>query len=204
MQGYNSIRSTSSGLMLSKVEASKFKVFVVLLLSLFLIHYFIFAREALAHCPLCVGGAAIGLSVARFFGIDDAISGVWLAALLGAISFWTEGMILRKYKMPFLKPLLYILIFGLTIWSVYAFNDWSISKLKFFLINEHAGNIFGVDKLTFGIISGGVLFYLVDALDDWLIKRNGKVYFPYQRIVVSLGSMLLASLGLYVLINYFI
>lgn len=179
------------------------KIFLVLL-ALFVIHYSLFPREALAHCPLCVGGAVIGLSLTRFLGIDDAISGVWLAALLGATSFWTEGMILKKFNLPFLRPLLYIFIFGLTIWSVYALNDWSISKLKFFLINEHAGNIFGVDKLTFGIISGGVLFYLVDALDDFLIKRNGKVHFPYQRIVVSLGSMFIASLGLYILINYFI
>lgn len=164
----------------------------------------ILAPAVLAHCPLCVGGAAIGLSVARFFGIDDAITGVWLAALLGATSFWTEGKIRKKYNFPFLRPLLYILIFGLTIGSVYSLNNWSISNLKFYLINTHAGNIFGVDKLTFGIVSGGVLFYLIDALDDFLIKRNGKVYFPYQRIVVSLGSMLILSLGLYILINYLI
>ena len=183
---------------------AKFKVFVVLLLSLFLIHYSLFTREALAHCPLCVGGAAIGLSLTRFLGIDDAISGVWMAALLGATSFWLEGKIRKKYNKTFLRPIQYLLIFGLTIWSIYAFNDWVITKLKFFLINEHAGKIFGVDKLTFGIVSGGVLFYLVDALDDFLIKRNGKVYFPYQRIVVSLGSMFLLSLGIFIWLNYIV
>ena len=62
----------------------------------------------------------------------------------------------------------------------------------------------GFDKLTFGMLSGGILFYAVDALDDYLIKRNGRVFFPYQRIIVSLGSILVFSLVLYVLLNYYI
>lgn len=157
-----------------------------------------------AHCPLCVGGAAVGLSVARYFGIDDSITGVWFAALLGATAFWTETYLKKRIKFTYLRPLTYIVFFGLTLWSFYAFNDYLIANFKFYLINKHAGDIFGVEKLTFGVLSGGILFYLIDITDNLLIKRNGKVYFPYQRVVVSLGGMLLLSLGLYILINYFI
>ena len=165
-----------------------------------------FPAAAYAHCPLCVGGAAVGLSVARFLGIDDAITGVWLAALIGAISFWFDSWLAKKTKVQpnILRPATYIAFFGLTILSFYAFNDYMISKLRFYLINPHAGQIFGVDKLTFGVASGGALFYLVDALDNYIIRKNGRVYFPYQRIVVSLGSILVLSIGLYILINYFI
>ena len=178
------------------------KVYSLLLASFGLIF---FASPASAHCPLCVGGAVVGLSVARFLGIDDAITGVWLAALLGALAFWTvTGLSKKIKKTELLKPVIYILFFVLTLWSVYAFNNYFVSSLKFYLINEHAGKILGVDKLAFGILSGAILFYLVDAVDDFIIKRNGRVYFPYQRIVVSLGSMLLLSLGLFILINYFI
>ena len=59
-------------------------------------------------------------------------------------------------------------------------------------------------KLTFGMLVGGVAFYLVDVIDDLLIKKYGKVFFPYQRIIVSLGTMLLLSIGIYILINYYI
>lgn len=187
------------------MSKSKFKIFVF---SLVPSAYLLFPRVALAHCPLCVGGAAIGLSVARYFGIDDSITGVWLAALLGALSFWSErpiaAKITSKSLKKYLRPVLYLAIFGLTVWSFYAFNNYAVEKLKFFLINKHAGQILGLDKLTFGVISGGILFYLVDFLDDTLIKRNGKVYFPYQRIVVSLGSILILSLVLYVVVNYYI
>ncbi|OGM15701.1 hypothetical protein A2V56_05640 [Candidatus Woesebacteria bacterium RBG_19FT_COMBO_42_9] len=185
---------------------SKLKIFFVFLISLFTIHYSLFTRETLAHCPLCVGGAAIGLSVARFFGIDDAITGVWLAAFIGAISFWLDSWLAKKVKIApsILRPATYIIFFGLTIWSFYAFNDYMIAKLRFYLVNPHAGQILGVDKLTFGVISGGILFYLVDIADNALIKARGKVFFPFQRIIVSLGSILILSLALYILLNYFI
>lgn len=171
-----------------------------------LIGLIFFPAAAYAHCPLCVGGAAIGLSVARFFGIDDAITGVWLAAFIGAVSFWFDSWLAKKTKVKpsILRPATYIVFFGLTIWSFYALNDYMISKFRFYLINTHAGQLLGVDKLAFGVISGGILFYLVDALDTFIIKRNGKVYFPYQKIIVSLGSILVLSLGIYILMNYFI
>ena len=146
-----------------------------------------------AHCPLCVAGAGAGLSLSRLLGIDDSITGVWLAAFLGATSFWTESFIRRKVKGIWVRPVVYVAIFFLTLVSFYKFN----------LVVKH-GDIFGVDKLTFGMVTGGILFYLVDLLDDYLIKKQGKVFFSYQRIVVSLGSMVLLSLAIFILINYFI
>ena len=153
-----------------------------------------FARPALAHCPLCVAGAGVGLTLSRWIGIDDSITGVWLGAFLGAISFWTETALIKDKELKLtLRPLIYLGIFVATIWSFYKFN----------LIVTH-GEIFGLHKLTFGMIAGGILFYLVDVIDDLLIKKYGKVFFPYQRIIVSLGSMLTLSVGIYILINYYI
>jgi hypothetical protein len=153
----------------------------------------IFVPIVSAHCPLCVAGAGAGLTLSRLLGIDDSITGVWLAALLGATSFWSETLIKNKELRPKLRPLIYIGIFGLTIWSFYKFN-----------LVIRMSQLFGLDKLIFGMIVGGVAFYLIDAIDDYIIKRSGKVFFPYQRIIVTLGGMLILSLGVYILINYFI
>lgn len=148
-----------------------------------------------AHCPLCVAGAAAGLTLSRLLGIDDSITGVWMAAFLGAMSFWTVNLIAAKvkFRIPFLKEIVYVLIFVLTIVSFYQFK-----------LVVRMGDIFGFDKLTFGMVTGGILFYLVDRVDDYLISKNGKVFFPYQRIAVSLGSMMIWSLAIFILINYFI
>lgn len=166
----------------------------LILLPLGLIVFLIHAPAALAHCPLCVAGAGVGLTLSRWIGIDDSITGVWLAAFLGAISFWTETALIKDKELKLtLRPLIYIGIFAATLWSFYKFN----------LVVKH-GDIFGIHKLTFGMIAGGILFYLVDVVDDLLIKKYGKVFFPYQRIIISLGSMLLLSVGIYILINYYI
>jgi hypothetical protein len=147
-----------------------------------------------AHCPLCVAGAGIGLSLARILGVDDSITGVWIAALLGASSFYFSTFTLRKIKFPFKKMVVYMSIFASTVWSFYKFN----------LIDLHAGDIFGIHKLSFGIISGGLIFYLTDLIDNYLIKKHEGMYFPYQRVVASLGSMLYLSMFNYILINYFV
>ncbi|MBI2103711.1 hypothetical protein HYT59_01760 [Candidatus Woesebacteria bacterium] len=152
--------------------------------------------SAFAHCPLCVAGAAGGLTLARIFGIDDSITGVWIGALIGATSFWAEKFVYKRIKifpLSILRQILYFTFFALTIASFYQLN--LVVKM---------GDIFGVHKLTFGMIAGGVLFYLVDLVNDYVIKKNAKVLFPYQRIVVSLGSMVALSIGIYILINYYI
>lgn len=161
--------------------------------------YLLVPSAVSAHCPLCVAGAAAGITLTRWIGVDDSITGVWIAALLGATAFWLYSWLItkdfsfvKKYK-QFLKPLIYLAVFVSTIWSFYKFQ-----------LVIRMSQIFGFDKLTFGMLTGGVLFYLVDILDDLTIKRKGKVFFPYQRIVVSLGSMLFLSIGIYILINFYI
>lgn len=151
-----------------------------------------FAKAVLAHCPLCVAGAGAGLSLSRVLGIDDSITGVWLAAFLGATSFWINNSIKRKV-IPFQEPLIYLVILVTT----------TISFYKFGLINEHNGLIFSLPKLTFGILVGGTVFYAVDKLNSLIRKARGSL-FPYQSIVFSLGAMLLLSVAIYFLINFFI
>ena len=172
---------------------SKPGIFLITLVSLFILHYSLFVRVSLAHCPLCVAGAGAGLSLSRVLGIDDSISGVWMAAFLGAMSFWINNSLKKKY-IPFQEFVIYVGIFATTLLSFYRFG----------LINEHNGLIGNLPKLTFGMLVGGVVFYAVDKVNILIKKRKGKVLFPYQPIAFSLGSMLLLSMGIYILINYII
>ncbi len=131
--------------------------------------------------------------LSRWLGIDDSISGVWIAALLGAISLWFSSSLKKKY-LPWQEIVIYTGVFGTTLWSFYAFK----------LIDEHAGLIMGVPKLTFGIVAGGITFYLVEVGNAFLKKKRGKVLFAYQPIVFSLAAMLFLSAAIYIFINYFI
>jgi len=154
---------------------------------------FAFPSTVYAHCPLCVAGAAAGITLTRWVGVDDSITGIWIATLLGASSFWLTNWVMSKYGDRiknnlhlFVKPFFYLLIFGSTIWSFYKFQ-----------LIVRMDQIMGLDKLAFGMLIGGVSFYLLD-----LVKI--KHYFPYQKIVISLGSMAILSLFDYILINYYI
>ena len=111
---------------------------------------------------------------------------------MGATSLWFYTWLMgkkikqiEKYK-EILRPLIYVLVFVTTLWSFYKFQ-----------LIIRMSQIFGLDKLTFGMLAGGVLFYLVDSVK---IKH----YFAYQKIVISLGSMTILSLLIYILINFYI
>jgi len=158
--------------------------------------YLMFPPLTYAHCPLCVAGAAVGLSLSRWLGVDDSITGLWLAGLMGAVSFWSYTFLVRKIKKTnwtFLKPLVYIAIFSLTLWSFYKFN-LVITMEK----------MYGLHKLTFGIVVGGIAFYLIDVVNDLIMKVHGKSLFPFQRIVFSLGVILALSIFDYIWIGYYL
>ncbi len=171
----------------------KLKIFLSILISVLVFNFSLLTPSPLqAHCPLCVAGAAVGVSLTRYVGVDDSITGVWVAALLGATSLWFYTWLMgkkikqiEKYK-EILRPLIYVLVFVTTLWSFYKFQ-----------LIIRMSQIFGLDKLTFGMLAGGVLFYLVDSVK---IKH----YFAYQKIVISLGSMTILSLLIYILINFYI
>jgi hypothetical protein len=161
--------------------------------SLLAVRFLVFPVSAQAHCPLCVAGAAAGVTLTRWIGVDDSITGVWIGALLGSMSLWFSSWILikserlRKWKLrPVIKPFIYILVFATTLWSFYQFK-----------LIIRMSQLFGLDKLTFGMLAGSILFYTID-----LIKI--KHYFNYQRIVISLGLLSILSLIIYILINFYI
>lgn len=155
--------------------------------------FFFSPNPVFAHCPLCVAGAGAGLSISRFLGIDDSITGIWFAAFLGATALWGANS-LKKKIVPLQDTFIYILTFVATIWSFYQFN----------LVNEHAGLIMGIPKIVFGMVTGGVLFYLVDVANHLIRKVRGKVLFSYQPIIFSLGAMLVLSAATFIFINYYI
>ena len=131
----------------------------------------------------------MGLTLSRLLGIDDTITGIWLGAFLGALAFWFSMNLGRKNKIfrnKLIELIIYISFTVLTIISFYQFN----------LIEKHI-DIFGFDKLPFGMVVGGVVFYLINLI-------HIKHYFAYQKIIVSLGTMTLLSVLFYILLNYYI
>lgn len=136
-----------------------------------------------AQCPVCVVTVGGGLFIAKKLGIDDLLVSIWLSGLNTAIAFWFASSF-KKGK---------ILKNGWA-WSL-AFFVLTIGYLAYSKQIGHRGNTFlGVDKVIFGMTLGYAVSLAAILIDRFLrTKNNGKVFFPYQKVVVPLVSFILTS-----------
>ena len=150
------------------------------------------ALTAQAVCPVCTIAIAAGLGLSRWLGIDDLNTGTWLGALILAGLLWYNNTLVRKNKTAnqiFVRDIISIILVGVFgIWPLYYFK----------LIGDPLRKIWGVDKLLVGMVIGLVIFGLAQIIDKLLrIKKAGKALFPYQKVIIPVTLLLIASYLLY-------
>jgi len=47
-------------------------------------------------CPVCTVGVIAGLGLSKWLGISDAVTGIWIGALLVVMSWWTFVWFFKK------------------------------------------------------------------------------------------------------------
>jgi hypothetical protein len=141
--------------------------------------------HAYAICPVCIVAVGAGVGLSRWLGISDLITGLWVGALLLAMSFWLSIFLRkRKINLPFQKTVITITMFLIT------FGPLHMSKV----IGHPLNRLFGIDKLFFGSIIGSVLFVIGVIIDHLIREGNGgKVRFFYQKVVIPVGLLLIFS-----------
>lgn len=151
-----------------------------------------------ALCPVCVGGVAAGLGLAKFLGIDDLITGLWLGAMLVAIIMLTEEWFAKKGWLNKLGKIRLILIALITIASV-IYPLYSLDYINFHF--DHV--LWGIDKLLVGP-AFGLVGFVSGYLLDMQIKRNnrGKARFPFQRVIIPVGIIWLLTVAGYFILYY--
>src|SRR3989339_1118617 len=148
---------------------------------LFLGMLLFFARSAQAVCPVCVVAVSACVGLSQYLGIDDTISGVWIGGLLISMIIWTIDWLRRKnIKFYFRKILVAGLFYVFTIGPLYRSG----------MIGHPANKLWGIDKLLLGIIFGSIFFLAAVFLNSYLKKKNdGKVFFPFQKVVVPVAML---------------
>ena len=137
-------------------------------------------------CPICTVGLAAGVGLSRWLKVDDVISGLWIGALILALSIWTFNWILRKKeKKPF-----WVLLVSLTLWYLLTFVPMHYAGL----LDAECQKVLGLNRLVFG--SG--LGIIVAVISLWLEKfvRRGaekKRLFPFQKVIIPIVLLLIAS-----------
>jgi len=153
---------------------------------LFFIFIFLIPPASLAVCPVCIVAVGTGVGLSRYLGIDDTVTGVWIGGLIVTISVWTATWAKKKWpKIKFALPVSFVIY---TLMSVVPF--WQTD-----IIGHSLNRLWGIDKLILGMATGMALFVAGVRLDKWLrTKHEGRVFFPYQKVIVPVVSLLLGSL----------
>ena len=153
----------------------------------------LFAEQALAVCPLCTLAVGTGLGLSRWLGIDDAISGLWIGALLLSLTIWTINWLRGKnIKFRFMGFIAGFLYFGLTIGSL--FYAKIVGDPLAFLCSCFK------DKLIIGVVAGTFAFYFGATLYDHLKAKNGgRAHFPFEKVAMPIAPLVILSIIFYFL-----
>ncbi len=152
-----------------------------------------FALKAQAVCPVCVIAVGAGLGLSEYLGIDDTIGGVWIGGLLITLTIWTINWLNKKnwfFGNKDLRDILVtVLYYGLTLWPLWGQG----------FIGNPANHFWGLDKLILGVITGSIGFLIMTLWYDCLKKRRGRANFPFQKIAMPVGGLIVLSLVFYFL-----
>lgn len=144
-------------------------------------------------CPLCAVAVGAGVGVLRYYGVDDIISGLWAGALILSIAIWMINWFNKKnINFKFKKIIVIVGLYALTIIPLYYYGFMGLE-----------GNlIFGFDRLGFGIFIGTILLLLSMWSDKYIRRLNeGKVAVYYQKVIIPLIYLIIASIFAYMLLK---
>lgn len=136
-------------------------------------------------CPVCAIGVAAGVGLSRWLGVDDAVSGIWVGALLLILAVLSvRGIFKNREKKP-----LWANILSVIIWWLLAFLPLHFTG---FLAN--CGKLWGMPRLVFGSVVGLVVVLLATGVDHLMRRGNaGRARFPYQKVILPILLLIVAS-----------
>jgi len=151
------------------------------------------AKTSYAVCPVCVVAVGAGVGFSRWLGIDDTITGVWIGGLTLSIALWTIDWLRRKnFNFPGRKILTIIAYYVL----VYVSLVWAN------IIGHPLNKLWGYDKLLLGIVVGSIFFLLGNISYITMKKKNNDhAYFPFQKVVMPVSALIVASIIFYIIIK---
>jgi len=153
----------------------------------------IFAKKALAVCPICTVAVGAGIGLSRWLGIDDSITGLWIGGLIVSMIAWTISWFAKKNINFKGKNAIIVIGYYLLI----------IAPLYFMrTIGNPLDSLCGcgLDKLLLGIIVGSSAFWFGASWYYFLKKKNNEhAYFPFQKVVMPISPLIVLSIIFYFL-----
>jgi hypothetical protein len=173
---------SSNILMTNSMQISRISKIAALILSVGILSL---ARSAQAVCPVCTIAVASCVGLSQYLGIDDAVAGVWIGGFTVSLIAWTIDYLNRKNIRFYGRKILVIL-------AMYIMVVWPLQYKE--LIGHPSNKLWGFDKLLLGIFAGSVFFIFGNIANWYLKKKNGgRVYFPFQKVVLPVAFLAILS-----------
>lgn len=140
-------------------------------------------------CPVCALAVGGCVAFSKRFGIDDTIIGLWIGSLIASLIGMTVTL-LNRMNIRFMgrKALVALSYLIIIIWPLYH---------KGYIGYPH-NTLLGIDKMVLGIILGIIVFCIGCIVYSYLKQtNNGHAYFPFQKVVVPVGLLLVVSFIFY-------
>ncbi len=138
-------------------------------------------------CPLCVAGAAIGLSIARYYGVDDTVVGVWLGALAISSAIWAMRVSNNRIKKQYVPAQSFAIAVIVALAMVLPFYYAGFFRG----MPNMPDSVLGVNKVLLGLVVGSILTYAGVPASN-AAKRRG-VHVPYQATILTLSLLMVFS-----------
>lgn len=141
-------------------------------------------------CAVCTVAVAASLEIARYFGVDDSVVGVWAGALLALLGYWLIVWFDKKnWHFPGRDFWLIALSVAMIGFMYVGEMSYQPEPLLFFLY---------LDPFLFSVIAGAVLLILANRFYQWMKKRNGgHAHFPFEKVAVPVVALALLSIYFY-------
>lgn len=162
---------------------------MTLVLVLLLVAAFASAAYANPACAVCTIAVGASLELARHFGVDDSVVGVWAGAFLALLGYWMIKWFDKKG------------------WNFYGRDFWlvtiSVAMIGFMYVSKLpyepvAILIFYLDPFLFSVILGAVALIGSSAFYQWMKARNGgHAHFPFEKVVVPVLTLAIISAYFY-------
>ncbi|MBE6447929.1 MAG: hypothetical protein E7018_01345 [Alphaproteobacteria bacterium] len=150
--------------------------------------FFALIGKAMANpaCAVCTVAVGASLEVARRYGVDDSVVGVWAGAMLALLGYWLILWFQKKNWNFWGRDFLLMTI------SVGSIGFMYVSQMPY---NPQIIGIFYMDALLFSTILGALTFIYVSKFYQWMkFKNGGHAHFPFEKVVLPVGALILLSI----------
>ncbi len=146
---------------------------------------FFWAFSAQAICPICTVAVAGGVGLARYFGVDDTVTGTWVGGLIVSLIMWTFDWFNKKNINFWGKKTLTVILYYALVAAPLFFTN---------IIGHPLNKMWGMDKLLLGILAGSLIFLIAVNLYEYLKKKNNNhAHFPYEKVVFPVLALSIVS-----------